>query len=68
MAVGSLQGDEAVRQAMMSEHCSKTAIRLAGGDGEQPALRGQRIEQIGDAFVERLAQAARGAQVEKQLL
>ena len=68
VAVGGLEGDEAAGEAVMLEAEGEAAIRLAGGDAEQPAVRLQRVDQLGDALIERLLDLAAAAQALEALL
>ena len=52
--VGGLQRDEAVEHAVAFEAMREAAVALAGGHAEQPAIGGQRVEQVGNPVVQRL--------------
>src|SRR5829696_3212383 len=58
MPVGRLQRDKARRISVAIEAERKAAIGLARGDGEQPAIGFQDVEQFRDARKERLLNAA----------
>ena len=62
VAVGGLQRDEARVDAVLLEAMLEAAVRLAGRDGEQPAVGLERVEQFEHAVEQRLLDLARGAQ------
>ncbi len=68
VAVGGLQRDEALREAVAVEAERQPAVRLAGRDREQPAVRLERIEQLGNAVEQRLFDAPLGAGALEMLL
>ena len=61
VAVGGLQRDEARGHAVQVEAMPEPAVGLAGGDGEQPAVALQRVEQFLDAVEQRLLDPPPGA-------
>ena len=63
MAVGGLERDEARVDAVAVKAMLEPAVRLAGRDREQPAVRLERIEQLEDAVEQRLLDLARGPQL-----
>ena len=65
MAVGGLERDEAVPDTVRFEAGDKAAVALAGGDGEQPVLGIELLDQRADAFEQWFAQRTGKAQVAK---
>ena len=54
VAIGGLQADEQVMDAMVFQRQFQPAIRFSGGHRQQPALPIERIEEAADARIERL--------------
>ena len=46
MPIGGLQGDETAGETVMLEAEREAAIRLAGGDAEQPAVGVEPVDQL----------------------
>ena len=68
MPVGGLKRDEARVHAMLLEAVAEAAIRLAGGDSEQPAVLFERIEELEHAIEQRLFDLAGRAERHERLL
>ena len=68
MPVCGLERDEARGDAVQVEAVAEAAVGLAGGDREQPAVTVERLDQLDDAVIERLGDAALAAGAEEAVL